>query len=380
MKENINFDAENKYEFKIGERMVGDGHPVFIIAELSGNHHHDINIAKKLIDAAREAGVDAVKLQTYTPHTITLKSDKEYFQIKADGAWKGQTLYSLYEKAYTPWEWHKELKEYAGSKGLMFFSTPFDPTAVDFLENLGVLFYKVASFEIVDIPLLKKIAETKKPVIISRGMSTLDEIQLALDTLRENGSTDVALLHCVSSYPANPSEMNLSSIPDIKKKFDVMSGLSDHSLDPAVSTLSVLLGASIIEKHIILRRKDGGPDAEFSIEPHEFADLVSRIRKIESIKNPGEKEELIRRTPNAFEIIGHPTYEPGENESRNIVFRKSIFIAKDVKKGDIFNKKNIRSVRPGHGLPPKHYEEILGKKATRDIEFGEPLDWGMVER
>src|SRR3989344_4801885 len=255
MKENINFDAENKYEFKIGERMVGDGHPVFIIAELSGNHHHDINIAKKLIDAAREAGVDAVKLQTYTPHTITLKSDKEYFQIKADGAWKGQTLYSLYEKAYTPWEWHKELKEYAGSKGLMFFSTPFDPTAVDFLENLGVLFYKVASFEIVDIPLLKKIAETKKPVIISRGMSTLDEIKLALDTLRENGSTDVALLHCVSSYPANPSEMNLSSIPDIKKKFDVMSGLSDHSLDPAVSTLSVLLGASIIEKHIILRRK-----------------------------------------------------------------------------------------------------------------------------
>lgn len=333
---------------------IGLGQPVFIIAEMSANHGHDIKKAYKIIDEAAKAGVDAIKLQTYTPDTITIDSDKEYFQIKVNEAWKGQTLYSLYGKAYTPWEWQPKLKKYAESKGLVCFSTPFDNTAVDFLEKINMPLYKVASFEVVDIPLLKRIGQTKKPVIISRGMSSLPELKLALKTLKENGCPSVAILHCISSYPAEYKEMNLNTIPDLLKKFKTVIGISDHSPGVTVPIGSVALGASIIEKHITLSRKDGGPDAAFSLEPHEFKELVNAVRKTES-------------------ALGNPSYGAGIKESENIVFRKSLFVVEDIKKGQKLTPQNIRSIRPGHGLQPKYYDQVIGKLAKIDLEKGTPL-------
>jgi pseudaminic acid synthase len=344
-----------------GERGIGDGEPCFVIAEMSGNHNQDINRAFKIIDAIADAGADAVKLQTYTADTITIDCDKKYFQVKVNDAWKGQTLHSLYKTAHTPWEWQPKLKEYADEKGLLLFSTPFDATAVDFLEKMNVALYKVASFEVVDIPLLEKIGKTKKPVIMSRGMATAEEIELAIKTLKENGSPQVAVLHCVSSYPAKPEEMNLATIPDIKKRFNVIAGLSDHTLGQEISITSVAMGANIIEKHVTISRADGGPDAGFSLEPNELKELVKSIRIVES-------------------AIGAPSYEVGKKESENVVFRKSLFVVENVKKGEEFTEKNVRSIRPGHGLAPKYYHEVIGKKAATDIEKGEPLNREMIEK
>ncbi len=342
-----------------GLRKIGPDQPVFIIAEMSANHGHDINKAFRIIDAAAKAGVDAIKLQTYTADTITINSEKEYFQVRVNKAWKGQSLYNLYKKSYTPWEWQPKLKKYAESKGLICFSTPFDNTAVDFLEKMNVALYKVASFEVVDIPLLERIGKTKKPVIMSRGMASLEEIKLAIQTLKKAGCPTVALLHCISSYPAKYDEMNLSTIPDLAKKFDSVVGISDHSPGIVAPIASVALGASIIEKHIIISRTEGGPDAAFSLEPKEFEELVKSVRDAEK-------------------TIGKPSYGPGTKESENVIFRKSLFVVKDIKKGDKFTYKNVRSIRPGHGLEPKYLKQITGKKAARSVEKGEPLNWDMV--
>ncbi len=343
-----------------GEREIGPGQPVFIIAELSGNHHQNYDEAIKLIDAAAEAGADAVKLQTYTADTITIDCDNDYFQVKVNDAWKGQTLYSLYQKVYTPWDWQPKLKKYGESKGLVVFSTPFDNTAVDFLEKMNVALYKVASFEVVDIPLLKKIGQTKKPVVMSRGMSSAEELELAIKTLKDNGAPQIAILHCVSSYPAKQEEMNLATVPDLNKKFNVVAGLSDHTLGIAASVAAVALGGCIIEKHLTLSRAEGGPDAGFSLEPSALKELVQSVRIAEK-------------------AIGKPSYAAGAGESENIIFRKSLFVVKDIKKGEKFNSENTRSIRPGHGLAPKHYEEIMSKLAAVDIEFGTPLSWNLIE-
>ena len=344
-----------------GIRLIGLGQPAFIIAEMSGNHNQSFNKAKKIIDAAAAAGADAVKLQTYTADTITIDCDNKYFQVKVNKAWKGQTLYSLYKKAYTPWNWQIRLKKYGESKGVLVFSTPFDDTAVDFLEKMKMAVYKVASFEVVDIPLLEKIGKTRKPVIMSRGMATLKEIKLAISTLKKNGCPQVAILHCVSSYPAKPEEMNLSTIPDIAKKFKVIVGLSDHTLDTTVSIAAAALGAGVIEKHLTLKRSDGGPDAAFSLEPLELKSMVKAVRQVEL-------------------AIGKPNYKVTKSETKNIIFRKSLFVVKNIKSGGKFTKDNIRSVRPGNGLAPKYYKYIVGKFAKKDIGYGTPLSWSLIKK
>ena len=346
----------------IGTRKIGPGQPVFIIAEMSCNHNQDINRAYAIIDAAAKAGVDAVKLQTFKPDVITIDCDNKYFQVNVNDAWKGQTLYDLYLQTYTPWEWQAQLKEYGEKKGLVVFSTPFDEMAVDFLENLKVEIYKIASFESGDLELLKKVGSTKKPVIISRGMTSKEDLDLAIKTLKAAGSPQVAVLHCVSSYPAPVSQMNLATIFDITKEFDVITGLSDHSMDNlgfVVPLVAVSLGASIIEKHFTLSRSDGGLDSAFSLEPQEMAAMVSAIRDAEK-------------------AIGRPTYEVKDNEAENLIFRRSLFVVKDIKKGEAFTKNNIRSIRPGYGLAPKHLEAILGKSAVQDIATGTPLSWELI--
>ncbi|MBH41276.1 MAG: pseudaminic acid synthase [Candidatus Magasanikbacteria bacterium] len=345
-----------------GERKIGPGEPCFIIAEMSGNHNHDFERAKKMIDAAVEAGVDAVKLQTYTPDTMTINCDKSDFLVGVNDVWKGKTLYELYEWAHTPWEWQKELKEYSESKRLLFFSTPFDTSAVDFLEGLGVPLYKVASFESGDIELLQKIGSTKKPVIISRGMTSVEDLELAINTLKESGAPEVAALHCVSSYPATADQMNLATIEDIRTRFNVVSGLSDHSMDSlgiVVPLMGVALGASIIEKHFTLRRADGGPDAAFSLEPEELKQLVQSVREAE-------------------QAIGKPNYITGKKESENLVFRRSLYVIKDMKAGDEFTRENVRCIRPGHGLEPKELPNVLGKTATKDVERGVRISWDLI--
>lgn len=339
-----------------GKRIIGPGQPVFIIAEMSCNHNQDFNRALKIIDAAAEAGADAVKLQTYTADTVTIDSDKEWFQLKKSKIWKGQTLYQLYQKAYTPWEWHPRLKEYGESKGLVVFSFPLDASAVDFLESMGVALYKIGSPEIVDIPLLKKVGQTKKPVIMSVGMASLEEIELALKTLRENGCSQVALLYCVSSYPTVPEQLNLSTIPALAQRFKVITGFSGHTLSIAPAIASVALGAKIIEKHLTLRRSDGGLDATFSLEPAEFKEMVKTIKEVEK-------------------AVGKPTY--GGGEARQL--RRSLFVVKDIKKGERLTNENVRSIRPGYGLTPKYLDDIIGKTAVIDIEKGRPLSWDLIK-
>ena len=344
-----------------GVRRIGHGSPVFIVAEMSGNHNQSYENALKIIDAAAEAGADAIKLQTYTPDTITIDSDKEYFQVKVNEAWAGQTLYQLYQKAYTPWDWQPKLKDYAGLKGLEVFSTPLYVTARDFLEKMRVDIYKVASFEVVDIPLLKRIGQTKKPVIMSRGMASQEELELAIKTLKENGTSQIALLHCVSSYPAKPEEMNLATIPDMQERFGIVAGLSDHTLGSTIAVAAVVLGASVIEKHATLSRAAGGPDAGFSLEPDELKLMVQAVRDAEA-------------------ALGKPQYGPGARESENVTFRKSLFAVADIKKGEKFTPENIRSIRPGHGLAPKYYDEVIGKMAAEDIERGIPLAWNLIQK
>ncbi|MFH1841396.1 MAG: pseudaminic acid synthase [Candidatus Nealsonbacteria bacterium] len=346
-------------KFKIGNREIGQGQPVFIIAELSGNHNRRFERAKELVKVACEAGVDAIKSQTYTPDTLTIDCDKELFQIKVNSAWEGKTLHDLYKLAYTPWEWLPKMKKIADSYGVPFFTSVFDETAVDFLEKMDVLAYKIASFEIIDVELLKKVASTKKPVIVSRGMASLEEIDLAVSTLRENGAPEIAILHCCSSYPAKPEEMNLATILDIRERFGVVSGLSDHTLTTSVAVASVALGASIIEKHFTLDRSEGGVDAAFSLEPKELKELVKSVREVEK-------------------AIGKVQYGFGQRESENVIFRRSLFVVKDIKKEEEFTRENVRCIRPGYGLAPKHLPEVLGKKAKEDIERGTPLNWDLI--
>lgn len=290
-----------------------------------------------------------------------MDSDKDYFRVKIKNVWKDRVLYDLYRQAYTPWGWQPKLKKYGESRGLVIFSTPFDNTAVNFLEKMKVPLYKIASYEVGDIPLLKRVGQTKKPVIMSRGMATKDEIKLAIKTLKEAGSQQVAVLQCVSAYPATAEQMNLATIPDLVKRFKVVSGLSDHTLGITAAVTSIALGANIIEKHITLRRADGGPDVAFSLEPEEFKKLVQVTREAEA-------------------TIGKPNYKLTEGEKIGVLYRKSLFVTEDIKIGEKFTPRNVRSIRPGHGLAPKYYEQILGKTAKYDIERGEPLRWNMIRK
>lgn len=338
---------------------IGAGHPVLIVAEVSANHNHSIERAESIIRAAAEVGADAVKLQTYTADTMTIPCDNEYFRIKGT-VWDGRTLHDLYKEAYTPWEWHPRLMRLANDLGLTFFSTPFDATAVDFLEALQVTCHKIASFEIVDIPLLKKIAATGKPVIMSTGMASLAEIDEAVRTLRENGNTELTLLKCTSSYPAPPEEINLRTIPHLAEAFGCPAGLSDHTMGSAVAVAAVALGASIIEKHFTLSRADGGPDGSFSMEPAEFKQMVQDIRIVEK-------------------ALGQVNYTLTEQEKASIVFRRSLFVTEDIKAGEPFTEKNVRSIRPGHGLHTRYYGDILTLKARSDIKKGIPLSWDLCQ-
>ena len=346
-------------KIKIGNRAVGDNEPVFIVAEISCNHLQKKEYALKLIEEAKNAGADAVKFQTYTPDTMTIKCDNDYFKLKGT-IWEGKTLYDLYTEAYTPWEWFPELRDKAMDEDIIFFSTPFDETSVEFLEELKVPAYKVASFEIDHIPMLKLIASKKKPIIISTGVATKEDIELALKTIRDQGNNEIIMLKCTSAYPAPLNEMNLNTIPDMKKTFDIIPGLSDHSMDSSVPIAATALGAKLIEKHFILDRKHGGPDVEFSIEPAEFKQMVRQIRDTE-------------------QALGKVNYNLGEKTSKHLFLRRSIFVTQDIKKGDVFSKENIRVIRPGYGLHPKYYEEILGKVALEDVKRGTPLNLRMIK-
>lgn len=330
----------------------------YIIAELSANHNGSLERAEKLVRVAADAGANAVKLQTYTADTMTIECDNKYFHIKGT-LWEGRTLHELYNEAQTPWDWTPRLMELAKTLGMDCFSTPFDATSVDFLEECGVSRYKIASFEIVDIPLLKKIASTGKPVIMSTGMATLGEIDEAVDTLRENGSGEITLLKCTSAYPAPPEEANLATIPNLAQTFGCKAGLSDHTMGSAVAVAAVAIGATVIEKHFTLARADGGPDSAFSMEPQEFAQMVTDIRVVEK-------------------AIGKISYELTEKEKESKIFRRSLFVVKDIKAGDLFTDENVRSIRPGYGLSPKFLDKIIGKRSNKDIPKGIPLSWDLL--
>lgn len=345
---------------KIGDRIIGAGYPAYIIAEMSANHAGNIERAKEIIKVAKVCGADCVKIQTYTPDTITIDCDTPYFHIE-NGTWEGENLYQLYSKAYTPWEWHKELKEEADRVGIDFFSTPFDNTAVDLLEDIGVEFYKIASFELVDLPLLKYVASKGKPIIMSTGMSALSEIDEAVQAIRDVGNNDIALLRCASAYPAITDQMNLRTMQNMSETFGVPVGLSDHSMGSVGAITAVALGASIIEKHFCLSRDIENPDSSFSMEPEEFKQMVSDIRQAER-------------------AIGKVRYGMAEQEKSNIIFRRSVFCVEDIKKGELITEKNIRIIRPGYGMAPKYYEEALGQVALCDIKRGEPVKMDMVGR
>lgn len=345
-------------QFQINGRRIGSGEPVYIVAEMSANHNQDFDQAVKIIEAAKEAGADAVKLQTFTPDTITIDSDNEYFKIEGT-LWEGRTLHDLYGEACTPWEWQPKLKQAANELGLDLFSSPFDHTAVDFLEGMDVPAHKVASFENVDLPLLRKIASTGKPIIMSTGMATLAEIDEAVRTIREAGGQQLALLKCTSAYPAPPEEMNLRTIPHLAEAFGVVVGLSDHTMDVAVPVAAVSLGACIVEKHLTLSRGDGGPDSAFSLEPNEFRTMVDAVRVAER-------------------ALGSVNYGVTEREAVSRTFRRSLFVVQDVKAGEVFTHENVRSIRPAHGLHTRYADEVIGKRATRDIARGTPLSLDMV--
>ncbi len=345
---------------EINGRKIGEGYPVFIIAELSANHLQSYDNAVKLVHEAKKAGADAVKLQTYTPDTITIDCDNEYFQIKQGTIWDGTTLYKLYEKAYTPWEWQPKLKKIAEEEGLILFSSPFDNTAVDFLEEINVPAYKIASFEITDIPFIEYIASKGKPIIISTGIATLSDIEEALDACERMGNNEVALLKCTSAYPSPLEDINLKVIPNMKDTFRRVVGLSDHTLGHTVPLGAVALGAKIVEKHFTLSRADGGPDSKFSMEPDEFKEMVNRIRDLEK-------------------ALGEVTYKLTEKQKKSKEHSRSLFVVKDMKKGDIFTEENVKSIRPGFGLETKHIGEILGKRARCDIKKGTPMSWMLVD-
>jgi pseudaminic acid synthase len=343
----------------INGRHVGLGQPVYLIAEVSANHNQDFDQAVRIIEAAKTAGADAVKLQTYTADTITLDSDHECFRVKGGTLWDGQTLYSLYQQAYTPWEWQPKLKKVANDLGMDLLSSAFDSTAVDFLDQMQVPAHKLASFELVDLQLIQKIAATAKPLIMSTGMATLEEIEEAVLTARAAGATQIALLKCNSAYPAPAEEMNLRTIPELARRFDVPVGLSDHTLGITAAVAAVTLGACIIEKHLTLSRAVPGPDSAFSLEPGEFKAMAEAVRTTEK-------------------ALGEVHFGCGSKEQASRRFRRSLFVVSDVKQGEIFDSRNVRSIRPADGLHTRHLPEILGKRASRDIERGTPLNWDLI--
>ncbi len=342
----------------IAGRPIGPGHPPYVIAEMSGNHNGDIGRALALIDAAHAAGADAVKLQTYTADTITLDHDGPGFTVEG-GLWHGRKLHELYQEAHTPWDWHPRLFDHARALGITAFSSPFDPTAVAFLQGLDAPAYKVASFEIVDTPLIALMAATGKPLIISTGLASPADIEDAVTAARAAGASEIVLLHCTSGYPTPPSQMHLRTLQHLGAAHGTLVGLSDHSMGTAVSVAAVALGACVIEKHFTLARADGGPDSAFSLEPDELARLVADCRA-------------------AWEALGSVHYEEVEAEAASRDHRRSLYVVADVARGEALTVANIRSIRPGHGLPPKHLGEVLGKPATRDLKRGEPLGWDLI--
>jgi len=343
----------------IDGRGIGPDQPPYIIAEMSGNHNGDIGRAVAIMEAAKQAGADAVKLQTYTADTLTIDHDGPDFKIEG-GLWDGRTLYELYEEAQTPWDWHEPLFDKAREIGITVFSSPFDTTAVELLEELGAPAYKIASFEMIDLPLIERVAATGKPMIISTGLANADEIGEAVTAARDAGARGIALLHCVSGYPAPPDDSNLASIAEIAARWDVPAGLSDHTPGTAVAIAACALGATIIEKHVTLRREDGGPDAAFSLEPEELAVLVDGCRT-------------------ARAAAGKPWFGPVPSEEGSLVFRRSLYAVADIAAGEEFSTANVRSIRPGYGLPPKHLPEIIGRVAAQDISRGMPLDWNLIK-
>jgi pseudaminic acid synthase len=345
---------------QIADKIISNDSPTFIIAEMSGNHNMDYNRAEKILYAAKRSGVDAIKLQTYTADTITLQSKSSYFRTEDGGLWEGQSLYDLYQKAYTPWEWQPKLKALADELGIILFSSPFDDTAVDFLEEMNVPAYKIASFEINDMGLLRKVAKTGKPIIISTGIADIADIALAIETCKKEGNDQIILLKCTSAYPAPYEEMNLKLIANMKETFGCCAGLSDHSLGDEVAIAAVALGANVIEKHFTINRSDGGVDADFSMEVDEMAAMVTRIRNVEK-------------------ALGKVDYTMTDIQKKEKHFSRSLFVAADMKKGDIITKDNIRSVRPGIGLHTKYLDEILGKRIKRDMVYATPLSMGDIE-
>lgn len=346
--------------FTIGARQIGPGQPVFIVAEMSANHNQDFGEAVRIIRSMKDAGADAVKLQTYTADTLTLQSDREWFRVGGGTLWDGRTLHDLYSEAYTPWEWQPKLKRAANDLGMDLFSSAFDATAVDFLEQMGVPAHKIASFELVDLPLIEKMAGTGKPLILSTGMATLAEIDEAVQVARRAGAKEIALLKCTSAYPSPAEEMNLRAIPSMAEHFQAPIGLSDHTMGIAVAVAAVSLGACIVEKHFTLSREMPGPDSAFSLEPQEFKAMVDAIRTAEK-------------------ALGTVYYGPNTKEAKMLGFRRSLFVVKDVKRGEAFTKANVRSIRPANGLHTRHLREVLGRRATSDIERGTPLAWELVE-
>jgi N-acetylneuraminate synthase len=343
----------------VGEHPIGEGHPAYIVAEMSANHCQSFEHAVQIIKAAKEAGADAVKLQTYTPDTLTINCRNAPFRLAQGTLWEGRYLYELYGEAHMPWDWQPKLKVIANDLRLDLFSTPFDASAVDFLEAMDAPAHKIASFELVDLALIRKVAQTGKPVIMSTGMASLADIDEAVRAFRDAGGVQLALLKCTSAYPAPPEEMNLRTIPHLAEAFGTPVGLSDHTLGVAVPVAAVALGACIIEKHFTLSRADEGPDSAFSLEPHEFLAMVEAVRTVEK-------------------ALGRVSYDVTEKERASSVFRRSLFVIHDMKAGELFTDQNVRSIRPGHGLPPKCFADVAGRKAVRDIQRGTPLKWELI--
>ena len=348
------------HEFKIGNHTISEDSPVYIIAEMSANHLQDYDRAVRILHAAKDAGADAIKLQTYTADTITMDSDNPCFRITGGTIWDGTTLYKLYQEAYTPWDWQPKLMKEAERIGLDCFSSPFDPTAVDFMKSMNMPAYKIASYEINDIPLIRMCAKTGKPIIISTGIATPDDIELALKTCTDAGNKNVMLLKCVSSYPTPYEDINLRVIPTLARKYDCLVGLSDHTMGRAVASGSIALGVRMVEKHMTLKRADGGPDGSFSMEPDEFKEMVKNIRIMEK-------------------ALGSPEYTLTEKQKIEHEGSRSLFAVKDIKTGEALTPENMRSIRPGNGLHTKYYDELLGKKAAADIKRGTPLAWNLIE-
>jgi pseudaminic acid synthase len=344
---------------ELAGRKIGPGHPCFIVAEMSANHGGSLEHAMEVVRVAADCGANAIKLQTFTADTMTLRSDAAPFRV-GKSLWEGRLLYDLYDEAHMPWEWQPKLKKLADELGLVLFSTPFDATSVDFLEGIGVPAYKIASFELVDIPLITRVAQTGKPLIISTGMGSLEEMRDAVNTAREVGNDRMVLLKCTSAYPAPPNEVNLCTMAHIAETLDVAVGLSDHTMGNAVPLAAVALGACLIEKHFCLSRAEGGPDSSFSMEPHDLRQLVADVRTVEA-------------------ALGRVDYQLGEEERRSLAYRRSLFVVENVQAGEMLTEKNVRAIRPGQGLSPKHLPEILGRRAARAIQRGTPLAWELLE-